>query len=90
MGPPYHVAKRAVKILGEISDVGRREDLFFGLHPRFGGKLEVGRREDLFFLEGLHPRFGGKLDVGAPEDDFGGGHALPSFGPVYCRNLSLF
>ena len=25
--------------------------------------------------------FGGKLDVGAPEDDFGGGHALPSFGP---------
>ena len=25
--------------------------------------------------------FGGKLNVGAPEDDFGGGHALPSFGP---------
>ena len=25
--------------------------------------------------------FGGKLDVGAPENDFGGDHALPSFGP---------
>ena len=30
--------------------------------------------------------FGGKLDVGAPEYDFGGGHALPSFGPGWQTN----
>ena len=30
--------------------------------------------------------FGGKLDVGAPNDDFGGGHALPGFGPVWQTN----
>ena len=30
--------------------------------------------------------FGGKLDVGAPEDDFGGGHALRSFGPGWQTN----
>ena len=49
--PPYHVAKRAVRILGGTLNVGRGEDLFFffGLHPMFGGKLEVGRRENLFF-----------------------------------------
>ena len=34
----------------------------------------------------LHPIFGGKLDVGAPEDDFGGSHALPSFGPGWQTN----
>ena len=34
-----------------------------------------------FFFFGFHPMFGGKLDVGALEDDFGGDHALPSFGP---------
>ena len=28
----------------------------------------------------------GKLDVGAPEDDFGGSHALPSFGPGWKTN----
>ena len=50
----------------------------------FGEKLDVGRREDLFF--GLPPMFGGKLDVGAPDADFGGGHALPSFGPGWQTN----
>ena len=30
--------------------------------------------------------FEGKLDVGAPDDDFGGGHALPSFGPGWFTN----
>ena len=30
--------------------------------------------------------FGGKLDVGAPEDDFGGSHALPSFGTGWQTN----
>ena len=34
-----------------------------------------------FFVFGLHKMFGGKLDVRASEGDFGGGHALPSFGP---------
>ena len=35
---------------------------------------------------GLHSMFGGKLDVGVPEDDFGGGHALRSFGPRWQTN----
>ena len=30
--------------------------------------------------------FGGKLDVGAPDHNFGGGHALCSFGPGWQRN----
>ena len=71
MGPPYHDAKRAVRVLGGTLDVGKREDLFFWSTPDVWGKLDVERCEDLFF--GLHPMFGGKLDVGAPEDDFWGG-----------------
>ena len=38
------------------------------------------------FFFGLHSMFGGKLDVGAPEGDFGGGHALRSFGPGWQTN----
>ena len=38
------------------------------------------------FFFGLDPMFGGKLDIRAPEDDFGGGHALPSFGPGWQTN----
>ena len=38
------------------------------------------------FFFGFHPMFWGKLDVGAPDDDFGGGHALPSFGPGWQTN----
>ena len=30
--------------------------------------------------------FGGNLNIGAPEEDFGGGHALPSFGPGWQTN----
>ena len=104
MGPPYHVAKRAVRIVGGKLDVGRHEDpFFFGLHPMFGGKLDVGRREDLFYF-GLHPMFGeywtsesvktfffflvftrcfGVNRTSGPRKMIsGGGHALPSFGPV--------
>ena len=40
VGPPYHVAKRAVRILGRKLDVGRREDLFFLSSPDVWGKIE--------------------------------------------------
>ena len=55
-------------MFGGNLNVGRREYLFFGLHPIIGGKLDVGRRGDLFFFLGLHLTFGGKLDVGRRED----------------------
>ena len=48
-------------------DVGKREDLFFGLHPIIGGKLDVGMREYLLFF-GLHPIIGRTLDVGRREN----------------------
>ena len=61
-------------------DVGRRDDLFFGLHPILGGKLNVGRRNKLFFFWtsedemifffGLHSILGGKLDVERRDDLF--------------------
>ena len=35
---------------GVNSDVGRRDDLFFGLHLILGGNLGVGRRDDLFLV----------------------------------------
>ena len=50
-------------------DVGKREDLFFGLHSIIEGKLDFGKREDLFFF-GLHSIIEGKLDVGKREEIF--------------------
>ena len=42
-------------------DVGRHDDLFFGLRLILGGNLDGKRRNDLFF--GLHLILGGRLDV---------------------------
>ena len=39
-----------------------------------------------FFFFWSSPDVWGKLDVGTPEYDFGGGHALPSFGPGWQTN----
>ena len=78
MGPPYHVAKRAVRIFGGILDVGKHEHLFFGLHPMFGGKLNAGRREDLFWV---FTQCLGDNWTSGPRKMISGGHALPSFGP---------
>ena len=65
MGPPYHVAKRAVWILGGTLNVGRREDpfFFFDLHPMFGGKLDVGAPEDDFGGGHALPSFGSVLTL---------------------------
>ena len=48
--------------------------------------LEKTSEGEKTFFFGLQLIFGGKLVVGAPDDEFGGGHALPSFGPGWQTN----
>ena len=86
--PRYHVKSFSHEKFWEVSvqTTGLRTTdvmtFFFDLYPMFGENWTSEGVETLIFFLSSPDVYGGKLDVRAPKHDFGGGHALPGFGPV--------